>query len=459
MTVAPGARVDRFEVFFDLVFVFSFFIITRATATQLSGRSLLHGMLVLAVLWWAWMIHSVVATRVRLGEGFVPVLMVVAMAALFCFALGLPQAFGSPHGGAAGPITVAVSYVVLRAVHLLLYLHVTRDTPDELRQLIRFTPELVISTILLMTAALLPGRIQDPSVAALVRDGLWVAVVLVQYASGLLIGTGGWKVRSAEHWTERYDFILIIALGESIISVGVGSNLIGQPPTWPAVLSAALSIFFTAALWWAHFDVVGPAARIALHAAQGAPRVAMARDAYAYLFLPMIAGIILFALGAEGLVQDIANPLEPFYGKAQDTDVALFFGGVICYLIGNMLFQLRTLRTLSWSRVGAVLALAAGIPLGPHLPGLAALGLLTVICVGLVTVEVLTMGAARQALHDLVFHERTTHEAYEAAYRAQWHEGELEGISEPEALAEPEQLGELEKPEQPPGSRRGERGG
>ncbi|MFE9652384.1 low temperature requirement protein A [Micromonospora sp. NPDC006431] len=89
IAVAPGAHVDRFEVFFDLVFVFSFFIITRATAVSITGANLLHAMLVLSVLWWVWVIHTVVGSRVRLGVGFVPALMVVGMAAPFAFALAL----------------------------------------------------------------------------------------------------------------------------------------------------------------------------------------------------------------------------------------------------------------------------------------------------------------------------------------------------------------------------------
>ncbi|MEV0807341.1 low temperature requirement protein A [Micromonospora sp. NPDC050200] len=420
--MAPGTRVDRFEIFFDLVFVFSFFIITRATAAQITGSSLLHGMLVLAVLWWTWVVHSVVATRVRLGQGFVPVLMVIGMAALFCFALALPQAFAGHRAGAAGPVVAAVSYVVVRGVHLILYLHVVQDNPNERRQVTRFAPEMAVSTLLLLGAALIPSRINDPGVAGLARDGLWLAVVLLQYSTGLIGGTWGWGVTSAEHWTERYEFILIIALGESVISVGVGSNLLGQPPTWPAVSAAVLGIFFTAALWWAHYDVIGPAARIALHAAEGPPRVAMARDAYAYFYLPMIAGIILFALGAEGIVADIANPSEELAEAAHGPDVPLLFGGVICYLCGNMLFQWRTLGTVSWTRVGTVLLLAVGIPVGAQLPGLAALTLLTAICVGLVAVEVVTMASSRDALHELVFHEKTSHEAHEAAWRARWHE-------------------------------------
>ncbi|MDG4796439.1 low temperature requirement protein A [Micromonospora sp. WMMD1082] len=421
VNIAPGARVDKFEIFFDLVFVFSFFIITRATAANINGRQLLHAVLVLAVLWWCWVVHTVVATRIRIGEGFVPVLMIVGMAALFCFALALPQAFMDPRGSEAGPMVVAVSYVVIRAVHVSLFLHIVRDAPAERRQLLRYAPELALSTVLLLVAALLPAHIPHTGTAEFVRDALWVTVVVLQYGTGLLARTWGWQVTSAEHWTERYDLILIIALGESVISVGVGSNLLGQAPTLPGVTAAVLGIVFTATLWWAHYDLIGPAARIALHSTLGRARVLMARDAYAYLYLPMIAGIITFALGAEGIVHDIAAPGVPISEPAHGPDVPLLFGGVALYLAGNMLFQLRTLRTVSWLRVGTLGLLAAGVPVAMPLPGLAALGLLTAICVGLITAEVVLMSESRHALRAVVFEERTAHEAHEAAYRARWH--------------------------------------
>ncbi|MGR6320324.1 low temperature requirement protein A [Micromonospora soli] len=423
VTIAPGARVERFEVFFDLVFVFSFFIITRATAVSITNANLLHGLLVLAVLWWVWVVHTVVATRVRLGVGFVPALMIVAMAALFCFALSLPQAFGDPRRTTTGPVVVAVSYLLIRGVHLLLYWHVAQERPGERRLLLKYSPELVISTMLLLSAALIPPLISDMDRALILRDGLWLAVVVLQYSSGLVAGAWGWVVTSAEHWTERYDLILIIALGESIISVGVGGNLLGQPVTWPAIAAAVLGIFFTGALWWAHFDVIAPAARIAQHTAQGRSRVAMARDAYAYCQLVMIAGIILFALGAEEIVRQVADRSislgEPPHGPA----APMLYGGVICYLFGDMLFQLRTLGTLSWTRVGTVLVLAAAIPLAMHLPALVALALLTAICIGLVVVELVAMADARRALLTAVYEERNTYEKHEAGWRARWHEG------------------------------------
>ncbi|MGN9919381.1 low temperature requirement protein A, partial [Micromonospora palomenae] len=193
--------------------------------------------------------------------------------------------------------------------------------------------------------------------------------------------------------------------------------------TWRGVTAAVLGIFFTAALWWTHFDVIAPAARIAQHAAQGRSRVVMARDVYAYCQLVMIGGIMLFALGAEEMVRQIAdgsiNLAEPTHGPG----VPLLFGGVICYLCGGMLFQLRALGTLSWTRVGTVLVLAVAIPLATHLPALAALSLLTAICIGLVATEVAVMADARRALLKAVFEEKTTYEKHEADWRARWHEG------------------------------------
>ncbi len=418
--IAPAARVDKFELFFDLVFVVSFFIITRATATNVTGRQLLHALLVFAVLWWCWVVHSMVAARLRLGEGFVPVLMVAGMLALFTFSLSVPQTFGGGRLGVGGPVLVTISYLVFRAVHLVPYAYVARGQLRTRGQLM--LPEVAITTLLLLVAALLPAMVADPQLAEWLRDGLWIAVVVVQYASGLLGGIQRWEVTSAEHWTERYDFILIIALGESVISVGVGGNLLGKPVSWPGIVAAMLGVLATAALWWAHFDMIGPAARIALHAAQGVPRVAMARDAYAYLYLPMIAGLIGFAVGAEELVATIVDPVgglaEPGRGEA----VPLLFGGVIVFLAADLAFQLRMLGTVTWTRVGVLVTLAVGLVTGRLLPALGALSLLTVTCVALVVVEMLILADSRDALRRTVYEEKVRYETSEAAWRARWHD-------------------------------------
>ncbi|WP_305847281.1 low temperature requirement protein A [Micromonospora sp. KC207] len=303
-----------------------------------------------------------------------------------------------------------------------MYWHVLRDQPVENRHLMRLTPELVFSTALLLAAALVPHQLADPHTGELVRDGFWAVVVVSQYATGLLAGTGGGEVASAEHWTERYDLILMIALGESVISVGVGTNLAGRPLSWQAITAAGVAIVLAATLWWLHFDVVGPAARIALHAAQGRARVALARDAYAYLFLPMITKLILFSLGAEQTLNLLSEPHPSLAEPLRGPGVPLLFGGVACYLAGDMLLQLRTLRTLTWARAGAVLLILALVPVAGRIPALAALVLLTGVCVGLVAVEVVVMADSRRALRQAVFAERTAHEVREVEWRQRWHD-------------------------------------
>lgn len=417
VAVAPGAQVERFEIFFDLVFVVSFFLIIRTTAANVTGSQILHAGLVLAVLWWCWVVHSVLATQVRLGEGFVPVVMVIAMAALFGFAVALPQVFDDPHPG--GGLLVTGSYLTMRAVHLLVPLFALRgesSRPLRLPQLL----EVVVTTLLLLAAALLPTRIDDAGLAALVRDGLWAIVILLQYGGGLIVGPQWWRLASAEHWTERYDLILIIALGESIIAIGVGGHLLGKPATWPAVIAVFLGIVSIAALWWTHFDLIGPAARITMHAVESRRQVTMARDAYAYLYLPMVAGVIAFAIGAEGTVREITEPGGGAGQPATDSNVPMLFGGTMLYLAANLAFQLRTLGTILWTRVAVLFVLAGGLLVGRQLPALGALGLLTAICLALVTVEVVLFADSRHALRRAMHEERMSLEAAGVASRARW---------------------------------------
>lgn len=421
VAVAPGSKVERFEIFFDLVFVVSFFLIIRTTAANVSGARILHAGLVLAVLWWCWVVHSVLASQVRLGEGFVPVVMVIAMAALFGFAVSLPQAFDDPHQAPGGALLAAGSYLTMRAMHLLVPLFALRGEsarPLRLPQLL----EVVVTTLLLVAAALIPLRIDNVGQASLVRDGLWATVVLLQFGGGWIVGPNWWRLTSAEYWTERYDLILIIALGESIISIGVGGHLLDKAATWPAVVAVFLGIFFIAALWWTHFDMIGPAARITLHATRGRRQLAMARDAYAYLYLPMVAGVIAFAIGAEGLVGEITKPTTSPSHRAPHSDVPMLYGGAMLYLAANLAFQLRTLGTVLWTRVAVLFVLAGGLLVGRHLSSLGALSLLTAICLALVTADVLLFADSRHALRRAMHEERVSLEAAGVASRAHWRE-------------------------------------
>lgn len=129
----------------------------------------------------------------------------------------------------------------------------------------------------------------------------------------------------------------------------------------------------------------------------------------------MIAGIILFALGVEKVLQHVsvsAGP-TPLHG----IDQALLYGGVILFLVGHLAFQLRMLGTVLWTRVVTVVLLAALVPLGRLLPALGSLVLLAVICVGLVLLENRVLAVSRRAVREAALHEQRAHEQRETAWR------------------------------------------
>jgi low temperature requirement protein LtrA len=160
--VAPGARVDRLELFFDLVFVFAFFTVTRTEVYRLDlGGLLLQGPLVLALLWWAWCAHTVVANRIRLGEGIAPAAVFVAMVAVFVVALAIAHAFRNLPGGLNEPLVFALGYFAVRAVHLLLHWYPARNDLPLRAQLRRLAVATGVATALLVFAAVVLSDIRS----------------------------------------------------------------------------------------------------------------------------------------------------------------------------------------------------------------------------------------------------------------------------------------------------------
>ncbi|WP_329100983.1 low temperature requirement protein A [Micromonospora sp. NBC_01699] len=419
--VAPGARVERLEVFFDLVFVFAFFNIARVVSSDLSVDGLIRGLLVLALLWWCWCSHMICANRVRLSEGVAPVVIFVVMAATLAIALSIPEAFADAPGGVNGSLIFAGCYLVIRGLHLMLYWLAAHDDPGMRRQLHRFAIPMLVATALLVAASLVPRELFGLNHVTIATI-LFALAVAVEYGVGPFIGVSGWTVASAGHWVERFELIIIIALGETIISVGVGSDLIGRPVTWPALVAAALGISLTATLWWAYFDIIGTAAQQTMHATHGPQRVRLARDAYIYLHLPMITALILLALGAEELLAHLGVRHIDVGAPQPGPGVPLIYSGVALFFLGHLFFQLSILGTVAWSRVATIVLLIALIPLAVHLPALAAMALLAIVCITLVIVEVLVFSGARRALREADRQERTAHEERETDWRRERYE-------------------------------------
>ncbi|WP_091108167.1 low temperature requirement protein A [Micromonospora citrea] len=398
--MTEGSTVTPLELFFDLVFVYALTQVTALMADDLTGRGLLRGLLLLALLWWCWCCYAWLGNTVRADEGVVRVALFAVMAAMFVVAVTIPEAFDDLPGGLSGPVVFAACYLVVRVLHLVVYWHAARGDAGLRRQLLRAALPMLGGALLLFSAALLPQQLaDDPARVSTIRTALWMLALVVDYAGIMLIGADGWRIFSAAHWAERHGLIIIVALGESLVAIGVGVTQL--PISWPIIVASALAITVTAALWWAYFDVVAIAAERVLHRAEGAARAALARDSYTYLHLPMVIGIILLALGFKKVLSYVGDGVEhdltdPLHGLG----LYALYGGVVLYLLGHLGFRLRNMGSVNWPRAAAVLLLVGLVPLADRLPALAALAMLAVVCVGMVVAETLLFSEARRALRE-----------------------------------------------------------
>jgi low temperature requirement protein LtrA len=386
------------ELFFDLVFVFALTQVTGLMAEDLTAQGMIRGLLVLGLLWWSWVGYAWLGSVVRADEGATRIALLAAMAAMFVLALSIPEAFDDLPGGLPGPVLIGVCYFAFRALHLALFWIIARDDEGLRRQLIRFTPAMLGGTTLLLVASQLGGPAQTL---------VWGAALGADYGGTMLGGASGWRLRSAGHFAERHGLILIVALGESIVAIGVGMTEL--PISWPIVVAAGSGLALSAALWWAYFDTTSLIAERSLSAARDVERARLARDAYSYLHLPLIAGVVLLALGLKKVLEyvgdnehhDLNDPL---------TGIALYalYGGIALYLLAHAAFKLRSTHIVSIQRVAVAVALLALVPLAAQLPALASLTLLTAISVGLVAFESLRYAEDRARIrHEAASHGRS----------------------------------------------------
>jgi len=348
-------QVTPLELFFDLVFVFAITQVTSLLAHNPTWGGVLRGMLVLAAVWWAWTSYAWLTSAMDVDEGGVRLAMLAATAMMLGVALAVPGAFGGD------AVLFGVAYLLVRLLHLVLSAIVGRDDPDRRSALLRFAPTATFGASLLLLAGFLAG---DERVA------VWVVALAVDYVGPAVIGMGrGWRV-APEHVAERYGLIVLIALGESIVAIGVGA---GFKLTTGLIVAAALGIVVVSALWWLYFDVAAIFARRRLVRASGIERARLARDSYTYLHLPMIAGIVLFALGLRTTLHHV--------GESLDTVPAVgVCGGAGLYLLAHVAFLFRTTGRVFRRRTAGAVVLLALIPAAVAIPALAALGLVGAVC-------------------------------------------------------------------------------
>ncbi|NES12226.1 low temperature requirement protein A [Micromonospora sp. PPF5-17] len=417
---APGSRTTRLELFFDLVFVFAFINVTSLTATTPTPLNLYRCLLVLALLWWCWTGFARVGNAVRTDQGLLPVLGFVTVAAIFLLVLSIPGAFVDRPGGLDGPLVFAGCYFLIRGVQLAIFISVERGNPARRRSLL---PRLMVpmtATALLVVAGTVPQRVASGTPAALLQLALWTMALLVEYVAGVILARIWWVVVSAGHWAERHALMVLIALGETIIALGLGARFFTDLPlTLPVAVAAVLGIVVTAMLWWAYFDTLAFALEQALHHARDpATRLHLARDAYTFLHLPMIAGIIFFALALKDLLAEAAEPGSPPWGVPLGGFwISVFYGGVALHLLSVAACAYLALRTVRWPLLLAVVVLVGVAPLAARLPELAALAVLAVLTVAAITAETLSENGRRRQVRQLALEEQLDVEEEQSRWR------------------------------------------
>jgi low temperature requirement protein LtrA len=367
-------RVTPLELFFDLVFVFAFTQVTLLMSDDPTWHGLGRGMLVLAALWWAWTGYAWLTNTLEPEEGLVRAGMFAAMAAMLVVALAVPEAFDA-HG-----LLFGVAYLIVRLLHLQLYAVAAKRDPDLLGAVLRMIPSAAVAPVIIVAAGFLNGRAQA---------ALWIIALAVDYL-GVLFGRGqGWRVSPA-HFAERHGLIVIIALGESIVAIGVGAAGVSLTPS--IVAAAVLGIVCVAALWWAYFDVYAVSAQRQLSATGGATRARLARDYYSYLHLPMIAGIVLFALGLKKTIEQVGDPLATVPALA-------LCGGLSFYFLTHVALRIRLVKSMcratterpGWIGPGRLvtgMGMLALLPAALELSALTAVALVTGLCSALIAYDV-----------------------------------------------------------------------
>ena len=375
------ARVTALELFFDLVFVLALTQCTALMAKDPTWQGLVRAMLVLAVLWWSWGGYAWLTSVIDPEEGAVRIAMFVAMAAFLVAALSVPGAFGDD------AFAFACAYGIVRIAHIWLFTLSSRDDPGLRQSVLGLAVGTGVGVTLLLAASATDGYVQG---------GLWALALLIDVGLPFLFFAEGWRLMTS-HFAERHGLIVIIALGESIVAIGVGSDAVVDGGI---VLATTLGVGIAAAMWWLYFDVTVWLAEDRLaRATPGREQNELARDSYSLLHFPMVAGIVLTALGLKSTLAHVDDPLEPVPAVA-------LIGGVALYLLAHVGFKLRTSRTMSEARLIGAVAVLLLYPLAVELPSLVAAALVLSVLCAVIVYELVQYADTRREVRSQIHNAR-----------------------------------------------------
>jgi low temperature requirement protein LtrA len=366
-------RVSPLELFFDLVFVFAFTQVTTVLSSNPTWSGLGHALLIVTALWWAWAAYAWLTNTVDPSESLVWGTMLVASGAMFVGALALPEAFGD-HG-----VVFGVAFLIVALMQLALYALAAHGDTDLLRAILRVAPSSIAGATLIAVAGFVHGA---------AKPVVWLIALAVGFLAPIVVRPSGWRLHPA-HFVERHGSIVIIAIGESLAAVGLGVRHEGLGAE--EVVAAVLGFAVAASFWLAYFDFFTIRAQQLLDDRSGVQQIALARDTYTYLHLPMVAGIVLFAFAVKTTLADVHDELSIVPALA-------LCGGPALYLLAYVALRFRVARTIGGGRLVAAVVCAALVPVALTVQAIVALALVTAVWVVLHAYELIWWRAARAEL-------------------------------------------------------------
>jgi low temperature requirement protein LtrA len=369
--VEEEKRTGYLELFFDLVFVFAFTQVTTMVVEDTSAAGFGRAALVFALVWWAWSAYAWLTNAIDVENVATRLFVFAAMVAAFFLAIAVPDAFTDEGAW------FVVAYFVVRVLHVALYLWGVRDDPVQRLAVVRLSPWFLVAPVI----ALGGGFVEDPW-----RTALWTVSIAVDVVGTLF--AAGFRV-SAAHFAERYGLIVIIALGESIVAIGVAAVGLERD----ALFAVAVGVSFAgaAAAWWAYFDASQIGVERVLRAAREDERGHLARDIFTFFHYPIVLGIILLAVASK---KTLAAPDEPL----ADGGRAALALGMSLFLFGFVLTRYRAIRRIAWERLGAALVVVAAVLALDGADALVLLALTVAALVAALAVEAFRFRAVRAEL-------------------------------------------------------------
>ena len=380
-TSREGDRATTLELFFDLVYVFAFTQVSALMSVGHDGIAVLQGLVILALIWWSWTSYTWLANQAHADRGIVRIAIILAIALMFLVSLVIPEAYDDLPTGLYAPMVFVVCLVAVRLVHAVTYIIAAGSDAGLRRQVI-----MSMSAALLPAAALL---VIGALVGAPYQVWIWLVAIVLDLVLVYLTSRGGnWRINSIAHFSERHSLVVILALGESVVAIGIG---VGREPVSTAIIiGSVLAVGLAVGLWWTYFHHFAPKTEHLVAQKSGVDRAGLATDVYTYLHISIVAGVVIAALGIEQAMHAVEglHPLELFGAFALG-------GGVALYIAGTAFIWRRVSGEWALIRFGAATLCVLLIPVLALLPAIVSLGIIAVVVAAMVGTEQFFGGRAK----------------------------------------------------------------